>query len=482
MPATLLTAIALLGPIAAADDETSKTPDLERRRLQVDGRPAFVILPAKTTPGKPIPWVLYAPTLGEGLPNARDEGFLMRRFLAAGIAIAGVDVGESYGNPKGRATFDALHAHVVKTYRFDSKACLLARSRGGLMAYCWAVEHPEKVRCVAGIYPVCDIASYPGVARAAGAYGLSTRGLAAELSRHNPIPRLEPLAKARVPIFHIHGDVDRTVPIEANSGALAKRYDELGGPIRLVIPKGQGHNMWRGFFENEAMADFVVRHATGSGRLPRPVAHWKLDDDDDTARDAVGEHDGKIVGATRAPGKLGSALLFDRPQGQHVAVAYSEDLALSTFTVSAWVYLEREPTFSGILGTRFGGEYSFDMKVNASKVHGDIGDGVRWIETRVNFYREDVGKDGQGGDLSIRRWYHIVFVVDGGMNECRLWLDGDIKKSVPFEGTPRLMRPGQTLRIGNSSGDEFMDGRIDDVRIWAEALDGARVRTLFETR
>jgi hypothetical protein len=481
MTLSFLAIIALLGTIGATDDD-SKGPSLERQRFRVDGRPGFVILPAKTTPGKAHPWVLYAPTLGEGLPNARDEGFLMRRFLDAGIAIAGVDVGESYGNPKGRATFDAFHAYVVEKYRFDSKACLLCRSRGGLMVYCWAVEHPEKVRCIAGIYPVCSIASYPGVARAAGAYGLPEEKLAAELSRHDPIPRLGPLAKARVPIFHIHGDVDRTVPIEANSGALAKRYAELGGAMRLVIPRGQGHNMWRGFFENEAMADFVVRHATGSGRLPRPVAHWKLDDKGDVARDAVGEHHGKIVGATKARGKLGSSLLFDRPKGHRVEVPYSETLSLSTFTVSAWVYLEREPTFSGIVGTRFGGEQTFDMKVNAAKVHGDIGNGKSWIETKVNFYADDVGKDGQGGDLALRRWYHIAFVIDTGSHECRLWLDGDLKKRIPFEGTPRLMQPGQTLRIGNSSTDEFMDGRIDDVRIWDRALSDAQVRTLFETR
>ena len=117
---------------------------------------------------------------------------MMRRFLDRGIAIAGIDVGESYGSPDGQRAYNALHAHLVKEYQFDTKASLLARSRGGLMLYCWAVENPEKVRCVAGIYPVCDMSSYPGLARACGAYKLTAEELEKQLDQHNPIPKLEP--------------------------------------------------------------------------------------------------------------------------------------------------------------------------------------------------------------------------------------------------------------------------------------------------
>ncbi len=56
--------------------------------------------------------------------------------------------------------------------------------------------------------------------------------------------------------------------------------------------------------------------------------------------------------------------------------------------MAAWVWLSKAPTFSGILGTRAGGEFNFDMKVNTDKVHGDIGDGQRWIDTRINFTKE----------------------------------------------------------------------------------------------
>ena len=220
--------------------------------------------------------------------------------------------------------------------------------------------------------------------------------------------------------------------------------------------------------------------STHAADIPAPIAHWKLDDDGLVARDSVGSHHGTIHGAVPHEGKLGKARLFDRAKGDQVAIPYSPDFELSTFTVSAWVWLTKEPTFSGIVGTRSGGEFSFDMKVNADKVHGDIGDGTRWIETAVNFYKVDVGSNGQGGDLDIKHWYLITFVIDNAKKECRLYLDADRKKTIPFNGDPRLMRPGQTMTIGNTGSREFMDGIIDDVRIWKDALTDEQVKKLME--
>jgi alpha-L-rhamnosidase len=232
---------------------------MEGEVFQVEGHTAFLILPKDRLEGRPTPWVWYAPAL-PGLPGA-EEGWMFEKFLAAGIAIAGVDVGESYGSPRGRALFSAFHTELVRNRGMAGKACLLARSRGGLMLYNWACENPESVASIAGIYPVCNLTSYPGVAKACGAYDMSAAELSAQLPRHNPLDRLAPLAKAKVPIFHIHGDADAVVPLKENSGELAKRYHELGGTMELVVPPGQGHNMWPGFFQCEELVEFVIKHA-----------------------------------------------------------------------------------------------------------------------------------------------------------------------------------------------------------------------------
>jgi hypothetical protein len=224
-------------------------------------------------------------------------------------------------------------------------------------------------------------------------------------------------------------------------------------------------------------ADVSQSHAEEVA-IPKPIAHWQLDDLGNQAIDSVGKHHGTIHGAASQKGKVGDARLFIRAEGDHISVPYSPEFEIGAFTVSAWVWLTKEPTFSGILGTRTGGEFNFDMKVNTDKVHGDIGDGSRWIETKVNFYQDDRGSNGEGGDLQIERWYLITFVVDNTRKECRLYLDGDRKRSIAFDGEPRLMRPGQTMTIGNTGRDEFMDGVIDEVRIWNHALTDAQVKQL----
>lgn len=248
------------------------------QRFEVAGRPAFMILPDAEKRRSPMPWVMYAPTFNKKLPNERSEGWMIGRILDAGIAIAGIDVGESYGSPAGIATYNALYDHLTVKENFGPKASLLARSRGGLMLYNWAAENPGRVACIAGIYPVCDLRSYPGLDKACGAYGMTVAELAETLQKHNPVDRLASLANAKVPIFHIQGDSDATVPMEANSGAVAKRYRELGGTMELVVPVGQGHNMWEGFFHCKALVKFVIDNAESSPSLPTPIARWRLDE------------------------------------------------------------------------------------------------------------------------------------------------------------------------------------------------------------
>jgi len=145
----------------------------------VEGCTAFLIRPTHAAVARAMPWVWYAPTL-PGLPGA-EERWMFQKFLDVGIAVAGIDVGESFGNPRGRGIFTALHQGLVGKRGLSKKPCLLARSRGGLMLYSWAVEHPSSVGCTAGIYPVCDLTSFPGIETACGAYGMTVEQLTAQM-------------------------------------------------------------------------------------------------------------------------------------------------------------------------------------------------------------------------------------------------------------------------------------------------------------
>ena len=90
---------------------------------------------------------------------------MFERFLKAGIDVAGIDVGESYGSPDGQRLFTALYDELTQpdgAPSFSNHPVLLGRSRGGLQTLAWAAENASRVGGWAGIYPVCDLRSYPG--------------------------------------------------------------------------------------------------------------------------------------------------------------------------------------------------------------------------------------------------------------------------------------------------------------------------------
>jgi predicted esterase len=234
---------------------------LPGEQFQIGEHSAFVFLPAEENRSTPQPWIFYAPTL----PAYPDEAelWMHERFLEAGIEVAGVDVGEAYGSPKSHAVFAGLYEKLRREKNFSAKPCLVGRSRGGLWVSSWAIAHPDRVAGIAGIYPVFDFRTYPGVTNAAPAFGLSPSDLLKRVDELNPISRGTVLARARIPVFLIHGDVDKVVPLKENSAELARHYRDAGASevLELEILEGQGHNFFEGFFRSQKLVDFAIRNA-----------------------------------------------------------------------------------------------------------------------------------------------------------------------------------------------------------------------------
>jgi trehalose utilization protein len=244
---------------AAAPSGRLALPHTEN--FTVAGRSAFLYLPPPEKRTSPQPWIFYGPTLAPYPDQA--ERWMHEQFVAAGIAVAGVDVGEAYGSPKSHAAFDALYRELTEKRGFGAKPCLFGRSRGGLWTSSWAIANPARVAGLIGIYPVYDFRTYPGLARAAGAYELTPEQLGARAGEFNPIERIAVLAKAKVPVALIHGDVDKVVPLKENSAELVRRYqaEGAGDLVKLIILEGQGHNFFEGFFRSQVLVDFAIAKA-----------------------------------------------------------------------------------------------------------------------------------------------------------------------------------------------------------------------------
>ena len=202
------------------------------------------------------------------------------------------------------------------------------------------------------------------------------------------------------------------------------------------------------------------------------IGWWKLDGDivPGMAFDSSGyANHGTLTGdAQWVVGYDGGALDFDG--ADYINIGYSPELSLNDFTLSAWVNIATEPGTFGILGTRVGGDTTFDLKVMADYIHGDIGSGSAWIDTAIDIGSGDTGTNGQGGDLAVGTWYMIAYVIDNTNQQVRLYLDGDLKRTIDISGIPLLMKAGQSMRIGDTGYSEWMNGLIDDVRIYNRVL------------
>ncbi len=242
-------------------DEEIKSLILPGESFRVDGHAAFILWPEPENRKTPQPWVFYAPTL-PAYPDSHEK-WMHERFLQAGVAVAGIDVGEGYGNPDANKVFDAFYQFVTTQKGLSNTPCLLGRSRGGLWVTSWACDHPERFSGLAGIYPVFDFKTYPGLANAAPAYMLTADQLEARSAELNPVSRMSVLAKAKLPVFIIHGDQDTVVPLKENSSAFVETYKAAGASdvIQLVVAEGQGHNYWEGFFHCEELVTFVIKQA-----------------------------------------------------------------------------------------------------------------------------------------------------------------------------------------------------------------------------
>ena len=239
------------GP-ALAHDALPKTAEI----FEIDGHKAFVYAAPQPAAGKP--WVWYAPTLG-GVSLVQRKLYF-ESFLQAGIGIAGFDLGEVRGAPGSTARFSLFYDEMVKR-GWSSKPILLGQSRGGLMMLAWGVRNPDKLRAFVGIYPVCNLASWPlknSKAATLADFGMSEEELMEKLRQFNPIDNLQGLLANKAPMFVVHGDSDVVVPYDTNTGLLKERYQAGGGSITVKVIPGEGHKVSPSFFECQELVDFVL--------------------------------------------------------------------------------------------------------------------------------------------------------------------------------------------------------------------------------
>ncbi|MGW0522977.1 LamG-like jellyroll fold domain-containing protein [Crossiella sp. NPDC003009] len=212
-----------------------------------------------------------------------------------------------------------------------------------------------------------------------------------------------------------------------------------------------------------------------STRFP-PVQHWRLDGKlpGTTVPDALGR--GSTGTFTQGPvswtgGRVGDALLFDGHSGQVGLGPNSTVHTGGSFSISAWVRLDRLDgpwqTFvsqDAEHGSSFYLQYRSDLR--------------RWAFTMPEQDRPNFGDERVTADVPVRQgvWTHLVGVYDmAAEKSLRIYVDGRFAGEAAH--TARWHKSGE-VRIGrgkyNGAPVDFVTGAVDDVRVYDRVLDDGR--------
>jgi hypothetical protein len=198
------------------------------------------------------------------------------------------------------------------------------------------------------------------------------------------------------------------------------------------------------------------------------LSHWKFDGN---VTDALGLHNGTPNGVpTYAAGKSNNAIVLNGTS-QDMQLTPADDLILGTFTVSTWLKLDNNASgrTNGIIGSRFGGENTFDVKIdtNNGRLHADIGDGVVWFTTTA-----DVNYAFTPGV-----WYMVTMAVGEGRYD--YYVNGSPVGGGALSGVPALTLPTRVLHIGQCYAGEWFSGSLDEFYLFARVLRANEIAALY---
>ena len=175
----------------------------------------------------------------------------------------------------------------------------------------------------------------------------------------------------------------------------------------------------------------------------------------------------------------GSALTFDGID-EYVNVPHNSSLnARNELTISAWVYFDGEyPIEYSSIVTK--GDNAGTSSVNNNYTLHSSGNG-RFYLTATTSGGGGFQINSTNSPLSLNTWHHIAvtFSFNGTVGVAKFYINGVFinEFSGPLDGTLLPNEAPLTIGVDFPITTEFWKGKIDEVKIWNEALSGSQVLT-----
>ncbi|WP_055586593.1 LamG-like jellyroll fold domain-containing protein [Streptacidiphilus griseoplanus] len=210
-------------------------------------------------------------------------------------------------------------------------------------------------------------------------------------------------------------------------------------------------------------------------------AQWQLDDAAGATQAAgtAGDRTLSVTGSPTlgAPGKVGTGIDFNGTDSYLASDIPTVHTDIS-FSVAAWVKLDRMPTTAAIIAAQPGNDApGFELYYSQAY--------DRWV---FNQYTADTATAtpvramaSTAGGVTAGQWYHLVGSYSYGDKLLSLYVNGQLVGTTSYS-TPWDARRGLQIGAGNYSGTagSFFPGTIDDVRIFDKPLVATDVTHLYK--
>ena len=223
------------------------------------------------------------------------------------------------------------------------------------------------------------------------------------------------------------------------------------GTVDAIMVAGGGHCMW-------------IR------RPPQLVARWSMDGN---ANDVAGTLHGTLTGGASfaTDAQVGSnSLSLDGTDDWVDLLAHVANFPQGSGarSVAGW-FRPADGTHQGRTFFSYG-QSSFGRRFSITADRTRVSVGVLGHQWGVN-----------GLSLS-DAWHHVAvtYKAGGDSSDFRIYLDGVLQQAVTLSGESRQVNTGANFaRIGRSNGSDYYEGKIDDLRLYDDALTAQQVARLY---